>query len=89
MLASDPELVLLDEPTAGMSGDETRETIDLIQEVLAEKTLLLVEHDIDLVMELSDSITVLHYGQVLAEGSPREIAASEAVQEAYLGGVVE
>ena len=89
VLATDPELVLLDEPTAGMSGDETRETIDLIQEVLAEKTLLLVEHDIDLVMELSDSITVLHYGQVLAEGTPREIAASETVQEAYLGGVVE
>ena len=86
VLATDPELVLLDEPTAGMSGDETRETIDLIREVLAEKTLVLVEHDIDLVMELSDTITVLHYGRILAEGTPEEIAASDEVQEAYLGG---
>jgi branched-chain amino acid transport system ATP-binding protein len=89
VLATDPELVLLDEPTAGMSGDETRETIDLIREVLAEKTLVLVEHDIDLVMELSDSITVLHDGRILAEGTPGEIAASDEVQKAYLGGVAE
>lgn len=89
VLATDPELVLLDEPTAGMSGDETRETIDLIREVLAGKTLVLVEHDIDLVMALSDTITVLHYGRVLTEGTPEEIAASDEVQEAYLGGVRE
>ena len=89
VLATDPDLVLLDEPTAGMSGDETRDTIELIRDVLADKTLVLVEHDIDLVMNLSDTITVLHYGQILAEGTPEAIAASEAVQEAYLGGVTE
>lgn len=89
VLATDPDLVLLDEPTAGMSGDETRETIALIEDVLADKTLVLVEHDIDLVMSLSDRITVLHYGQILAEGTPAEIAASEDVQDAYLGGMHE
>lgn len=89
VLATDPDLVLLDEPTAGMSGDETRETIDLVRDVLADKTLILVEHDIDLVMELSERITVLHYGRVLAEGTPDEIAASEEVQSAYLGGMNE
>jgi branched-chain amino acid transport system ATP-binding protein len=86
VLATDPEVVLLDEPTAGMSGDETNEAIDLIQEVLAEKTLVLVEHNVDLVMDISDRITVLHRGRVLAEGTPSEISGDETVQEAYLGG---
>jgi branched-chain amino acid transport system ATP-binding protein len=87
VLATDPELVLLDEPTAGMSTEETAATIDLVTDVLADRTLLLIEHDIDLVMELSDRITVLARGQVLAEGDPGEIAADEDVREAYLGGV--
>jgi branched-chain amino acid transport system ATP-binding protein len=87
VLATDPELVLLDEPTAGMSSEETTATIDLVTDVLADRTLLLIEHDIDLVMELSDRITVLARGQVLAEGDPGEIAADEDVREAYLGGV--
>ena len=86
VLATDPELVLLDEPTAGMSREETRDTIALIEDVLAEKALILVEHDIELVMNVSDRITVLHYGSVLAEGTPGEIAGDERVQEAYLGG---
>ncbi|MCU4750443.1 ABC transporter ATP-binding protein [Halobacteria archaeon AArc-curdl1] len=89
VLAADPALVLLDEPTAGMSVEETRETIDLIEEVLVDQTLLLIEHDIELVMELSDRITVLNRGEVIAEGSPEGIAADQAVQDAYLGGVVE
>ncbi|MFP9059287.1 ABC transporter ATP-binding protein [Natrialbaceae archaeon A-chndr2] len=89
VLAADPALVLLDEPTAGMSVEETRETIDLIEEVLVDQTLLLIEHDIELVMELSDHITVLNRGEVIADGSPERIAADQAVQDAYLGGVVE
>ena len=87
VLATEPELVLFDEPTAGMSPEETQSTIDLIEEVLVEQTLILVEHDIELVMEISDTITVLHHGQVLAEGTPEEIANDQDVQDAYLGGM--
>ena len=86
VLATDPEVVLLDEPTAGMSGDETEATIDLIEDVLADKTLLLVEHDVDLVMRISDRITVLNSGQVIATGTPDDISRNQQVQEAYLGG---
>ncbi|ELZ04638.1 ABC transporter ATP-binding protein [Natrialba aegyptia] len=89
VLATDPELVLFDEPTAGMSVEETRETIDLLEAVLVDQTLLLIEHDIELVMELSDRITVLNGGQILAEGTPAEIAANQDVQNAYLGGMTE
>ena len=89
VLATDPELVLFDEPTAGMSVEETQDTIELIEEVLVDQTLLLIEHDIELVMELSDTITVLNRGEVLAEGTPEEIAANQEVQDAYLGGMVE
>ncbi|WP_306057545.1 ABC transporter ATP-binding protein [Natronococcus wangiae] len=89
VLATDPELVLFDEPTAGMSVEETRETIDLIEDVLVDQTLLLIEHDIELVMELSDRITVLNRGEILAEGTPEEIAENQNVQDAYLGGMIE
>ncbi|WP_137288501.1 ABC transporter ATP-binding protein [Natronorubrum halophilum] len=89
VLATEPDLVLFDEPTAGMSVEETRATIDLIEEVLVDQTLLLIEHDIELVMELSDRITVLNRGEVLAEGAPAEIAGNEDVQDAYLGGMIE
>ncbi|WP_290812313.1 ABC transporter ATP-binding protein [Halovivax sp.] len=89
VLATDPELVLFDEPTAGMSIEETERTIDLIDDVLADRTLLLIEHDIELVMELSDRITVLHQGEVIAEGRPEAIADDRAVQDAYLGGMLE
>jgi branched-chain amino acid transport system ATP-binding protein len=87
VLADEPSLVLLDEPTAGMSSEESWATIDLVVDVLADRSLLLIEHDIDLVMEVSDRITVLTRGQELATGTPGEIAADEAVREAYLGGV--
>ena len=87
VLATEPELVLFDEPTAGMGPEETRNTIDLIEEVLVDQTLILVEHDIELVMDLSDRITVLHRGEVLSEGTPEEIAEDEAVRDAYLGGM--
>jgi branched-chain amino acid transport system ATP-binding protein len=89
VLATDPQLVLFDEPTAGMGPEETQNTIDLIEEVLVEQTLILVEHDIELVMEISDTITVLNHGQVLAEGTPEEIANDPDVQDAYLGGMTE
>jgi branched-chain amino acid transport system ATP-binding protein len=85
ILATDPALVLLDEPTAGMSSDETNETIDLITDVLEDRTLLVVEHDVDLVMNISDRIIALNYGEVIAQGTPTEIANDDAVQEAYLG----
>ncbi|PSQ17496.1 ABC transporter ATP-binding protein [Halobacteriales archaeon QS_8_69_26] len=86
VLATDPQVVLLDEPTAGMGVDETRETMSLIDEVLADRTIVLIEHDIDLVMNVSDRVTVLHGGRVLTTGTPGEVADDEEVQRAYLGG---
>jgi len=84
-LASDPALLLLDEPTAGMSPEETDETMLLIRELAAGRTVVLVEHKMKLVMRISDRITVLHQGQVLADGTPEEIRANRLVQETYLG----
>jgi branched-chain amino acid transport system ATP-binding protein len=84
-LASDPQLLLLDEPTAGMSPEETDETMALIRELASGRTVVLVEHKMKLVMRISDRITVLHQGQVLAEGTPEEIRANTMVQQTYLG----
>jgi branched-chain amino acid transport system ATP-binding protein len=84
-LATEPALLLLDEPTAGMSPEETDETMLLIRELAAGRTVVLVEHKMKLVMKISDRITVLHQGQVLAEGTPDEIRANTAVQQTYLG----
>ena len=84
-LAAEPILLLLDEPTAGMSPEETDETMLLIRELAAGRTVVLVEHKMKLVMNISDRITVLHQGQVLAEGTPEEIRANELVQQTYLG----
>ena len=84
-LSADPVLLLLDEPTAGMSPEETDETIVLIRELAAGRTIVLVEHKMKLVMRISDRITVLHQGQVLADGTPGEIRANELVQRTYLG----
>jgi branched-chain amino acid transport system ATP-binding protein len=84
-LASDPTLLLLDEPTAGMSPEETDETMRLIKTLAAGRTIVLVEHKMKLVMNVSDRITVLHQGQVLADGTPGEIRANELVQRTYLG----
>jgi branched-chain amino acid transport system ATP-binding protein len=86
-LASSPELLLLDEPTAGMSPEETDETMRLIRELTAGRTVVLVEHKMKLVMGISDRITVLHQGQVIADGTPAEIRANERVQQTYLGAV--
>jgi branched-chain amino acid transport system ATP-binding protein len=86
VLATDAAVVLLDEPTAGMSAEETAATMELIDEVLADRTLVLIEHDVDLVLDVSDRVTVLDRGQVLTTGSPEAVADDEDVQEAYLGG---
>ena len=84
-LASDPALLLLDEPTAGMSPEETDETMVLIRELARGRTVVLVEHKMKLVMGISDRVTVLHQGAVLADGTPEEIRANRVVQETYLG----
>jgi len=84
-LASDPALLLLDEPTAGMSPEETDATMLLIRELATGRTVVLVEHKMKVVMRISDRITVLHQGQVLAEGTPDEIRTNERVQQTYLG----
>jgi len=84
-LSSDPTLLLLDEPTAGMSPEETDETMVLIRELARGRTVVLVEHKMKLVMKISDRITVLHQGGFLAEGTPDEIRANPTVQQTYLG----
>jgi branched-chain amino acid transport system ATP-binding protein len=84
-LASDPKVILLDEPMAGMSTEETQYTADLIRELTAGRTLLLVEHDMDVVFALGERISVLVYGQVIATGTPAEIRQHQGVREAYLG----
>ena len=84
-LAANPVLLLLDEPTAGMSPEETDETMVLIRALAEGRTIVLIEHKMKLVMKISDRITVLHQGQVLADGTPEEIRANEAVQRTYLG----
>ena len=84
-LAADPELLLLDEPTAGMSPAETAQTVDFVRQLPHTLTILLIEHDMQVVFSLADRITVLHYGRLLATGTPAEISRNDAVQEVYLG----
>jgi branched-chain amino acid transport system ATP-binding protein len=84
-LASEPRLLLLDEPTQGMSHGDTAATAEMIRRLAGELTILLIEHDVGLVMDLSDRVVVMHRGAKLAEGTPREVRADEAVQAAYLG----
>jgi branched-chain amino acid transport system ATP-binding protein len=88
-IAGGATVVLLDEPTAGMSNTETDYAMALIRRVTAGKTLLMVEHDMKVVFDLADTITVLVYGQVIASGPPSTVRASRAVQEAYLGALEE
>ena len=83
-LATEPKLLCLDEPTAGMSVTETHATVELIRRIAADLTILIVEHDMEVVMGLAQTITVLHYGEVLAEGIPAAIQANPRVQEVYL-----
>ncbi len=88
-IAGGANVILLDEPTAGMSNTETDYAMALIRRVTHGKTLLMVEHDMKVVFDLADTITVLVYGQVIASGPPAEVRASKAVQEAYLGALEE
>ncbi len=83
-LATEPKLLCLDEPTAGMSVAETHQTVELIRRIARNLTIMIVEHDMEVVMGLAHTITVLHYGEVLAEGSPAQIQANARVQEVYL-----
>ena len=83
-LATEPSLLCLDEPTAGMSATETHETMALVRRIAANLTILIVEHDMQVVMELAHRITVLHYGEILAEGTPAEIQQNPRVMEVYL-----
>jgi branched-chain amino acid transport system ATP-binding protein len=87
ILASDPQVLLLDEPTAGMASEQVPHLMEIIASIRTQggKTIVLVEHNMNIVMRVSDRITVMHQGRVLAEGTPREIAANKAVQSAYLG----
>jgi branched-chain amino acid transport system ATP-binding protein len=85
-LATEPQILLLDEPVAGMSRDEARKTEALVRKLADAMTVLIIEHDMDLIMGISDSITVLETGRVLANGTPAEIRANQQVQDAYLGG---
>ncbi len=84
-MATDPILLLLDEPTAGLPPDEAFHMMHLIKRISKGLTVLLIEHNMKIVMEISDSITVLHQGEVISKGTPREVRESEEVIQAYLG----
>jgi branched-chain amino acid transport system ATP-binding protein len=84
-LASNPRLLLLDEPTAGMSPEETRVMMDLIVKLAKERTVILVEHKMKLVMGISDRVLVLHHGELLADGTPAEVRQDQQVKRVYLG----
>jgi len=88
-LATDPEVVMLDEPTAGMSKDETHYAVELIRKLTEGKTAVIIEHDMDVVFSLADRITVIHLGTILACGPPGEIRENQAVKDAYLGEMEE
>jgi branched-chain amino acid transport system ATP-binding protein len=85
-LAADPALILLDEPTSGMSPDETIKMIRLIKKLAKQRTMIVIEHNMNLVWSISTVITVLHQGQVIATGTPSEIGDHPEVRKAYLGG---
>jgi branched-chain amino acid transport system ATP-binding protein len=84
-LATDPRMILLDEPAAGMTKEQTRDAVALVKEVTKGKTLMVVEHDMEVVFNMADRITVLTYGAILASGTPDEIRVNEKVKDAYLG----
>lgn len=88
-LAAEPDLLFMDEPTAGMSPEETNSTVDLIEELQEQLglTIVLVEHDMEIIFRVADNIAVLNRGSVIADGSPEAIRGDSDVQEAYLGGV--
>jgi branched-chain amino acid transport system ATP-binding protein len=86
-LAASPRLLLLDEPAAGLSPDETQKMVALVRKLKGRYTIVLIEHKIDVVMTMSDRISVMHFGSVIAEGTPTEIQRNAEVRRAYLGGI--
>jgi branched-chain amino acid transport system ATP-binding protein len=88
-IAGGADVIMLDEPTAGMSHSETEYIVGLIRKVSENKTLVMVEHDMGVVFELADRISVLVYGEIIATGTPEEVRANPKVQEAYLGAALE
>ena len=86
-MASRPKLLLMDEPTSGLPSSETERIKEFIKKISAQLTVLVIEHDMDIVLTVSDVIIVLHQGRVIAQGAPAEIKANDEVQEAYLGGI--
>jgi branched-chain amino acid transport system ATP-binding protein len=86
-LAAAPRLLLLDEPAAGLSADETQKMVTLVRKLKGRYTIILIEHKIDVVMTMSDRISVMHFGSVIAEGTPAEIQRNAEVRRAYLGGI--
>ena len=85
LMAQNPDVILLDEPTAGMTETETRRTAEIIKEMRGSHTIVVVEHDMAFVKEIANQITVMHLGEILAEGSVAEIETNPAVRDAYLG----
>ena len=88
-IAGGADIILLDEPTAGMNRSETAQTVELVRRITEDKTLVMVEHDMSVVFGLADRITVLVYGEIIASGPPDEIRGNPAVREAYLGEEVD
>ena len=87
-LSSNPKLLLLDEPTSGLSLEEAYHIVEMIKQFSAELSIIIIEHKVEIILLISEQITVLHQGRVIAAGTPQEIQKNERVQEAYLGGVV-
>ncbi len=88
-MTTEPELVMLDEPTAGLSSELTRHAIKLIRRLTENNTVIIIEHDMDVVFSLADRITVLHHGEILACGAPNEIKNNREVKDAFLGDLLE
>jgi branched-chain amino acid transport system ATP-binding protein len=86
-LAAAPRVLLLDEPAAGLSPDETRKMVSLVRGLKGRYTIVLIEHKMDIIMSVSDRISVMHFGSLIAEGTPQEIQRNPEVRRAYLGGV--
>ncbi|MBV8031495.1 MAG: ABC transporter ATP-binding protein [Betaproteobacteria bacterium] len=86
-LAAAPRVLLLDEPAAGLSPEETRRMVELVRSLKGRYTIVLIEHKMDIIMRVSDRISVMHFGRLIAEGTPAEIQANADVRRAYLGGM--
>ncbi|HYS50645.1 MAG TPA: ATP-binding cassette domain-containing protein, partial [Burkholderiales bacterium] len=86
-LAAAPRVLLLDEPAAGLSPEETKRLVALVRALKGRYTIVLIEHKMDIIMDVSDRISVMHFGSLIAEGTPAEIQRNREVRRAYLGGV--